>query len=384
MARRRAHKPLNVFLNGRLAGLPRRESSGAIDFQYAREWLDWGNTFPVPLSLPLREDRYIGARVINMFDNLLPDSDPVRRWVAETAGADGTGAYSLLSAPGHDCAGAPRFLPDGVEPGAVGDTAGRPVSDDEVSELIRNLATSPLGAGDDEDFRISIAGTQEKTALLRHQGQWFKPAGTTATTHLLKPRIGQLPNGVDLSNSVENEYLCLKLMEGLDVPAAKAVIADFDDRRTLIVERFDRRWTRDARLAWTEATNALGCPGGMARVAPVVRELSWPQEAMHQGPNSRRSRATGISGPTEIRATSGWSGLTTTFVSRPAVTTEGTKRRADLRSSIQVRPNARAIDVSRGLSQSGSKAGSKISRETSPGTRASTNRAALGGVLRLA
>jgi serine/threonine-protein kinase HipA len=248
MARRRAHKPLNVFLNGRLVGLLRRESSGAIDFQYAREWLDWENTFPVSLSLPLREDRYIGAPVINVFDNLLPDSDPIRRRVAERVGADGTDAYSLLSALGHDCVGALQFLPDGVEPGAVGDTAGRPVSDDEVSELIRNLATSPLGVGEDEDFRISIAGAQEKTALLRHDGQWFKPTGTTATTHILKPQIGQLPNGVDLSNSVENEYFCLKLMEGLGVPAAKAEIADFGGRRTLIVERFDRRWTRDARL----------------------------------------------------------------------------------------------------------------------------------------
>jgi serine/threonine-protein kinase HipA len=248
MARRRAHKPLNVFLNGRLVGLLRRESTGAIDFHYAREWLDWENTFPVSLSLPLREDRYIGAPVINVFDNLLPDSDPIRRRVAERVGADGTDAYSMLSALGRDCVGALQFLPDGMDPGAVGDTAGRPVSDDEVSELIRNLATAPLGVGDDEDFRISIAGAQEKTALLRRDGQWFKPTGTTATTHILKPQIGQLPNGVDLSNSVENEYLCLELMRGMGVPAANVEIADFGGRRTLIVERFDRRWTRDARL----------------------------------------------------------------------------------------------------------------------------------------
>jgi serine/threonine-protein kinase HipA len=248
MARRRAYKPLNVFLNGRLVGQLRRESTGAIDFQYAREWLDWENTFPVSLSLPLREDRYIGAPVINVFDNLLPDSDPIRRRIAERVGADGTDAYSMLSALGHDCVGALQFLPEDVDPGAVGDTVGRPVSDDEVSELIRNLATAPLGVGGDEDFRISIAGAQEKTALLRRDGKWFKPTGTTATTHILKPQIGQLPNGVDLSNSVENEYLCLNLMERLGVPAANAEIADFGGRRTLIVERFDRRWTKDARL----------------------------------------------------------------------------------------------------------------------------------------
>ena len=73
-----------------------------------------------------------------------------------------------------------------------------------------------------QDFRISIAGAQEKTALLRKDGGWFKPIGTTATTHILKPQIGQLPNGIDLSNSVENEYLCLKLLAAFGVAAAQA------------------------------------------------------------------------------------------------------------------------------------------------------------------
>ncbi len=248
MARRRAHVPLNVFLNSRHVGVLRREATGAIDFQYGRDWLDWGGTFPVSLSLPLREDRYIGTPVINVFDNLLPDGDPIRKRVAERVGADGTDAFSLLTALGQDCVGALQFLPDGTDPGIAGATEGKPVSDDDVADIIRNLAAAPLGMGEDEDFRISIAGAQEKTALLRKNGQWFKPVGTTATTHILKPQIGQLPNGIDLSNSVENEYLCLKLLEAFGVPAANVEIADFGERRTLIVERFDRLWTKDDRL----------------------------------------------------------------------------------------------------------------------------------------
>lgn len=248
MARKRTYVPLNVFLNGRLVGVLRRESTGAIDFKYVREWLNWDNTFPVSLSLPLREDRYIGAPVINVFDNLLPDSDAIRKRVAERVGADGIDAYSLLAALGHDCVGALQFLPDGVDPGSPGAIDGTPVSDNDVATIINNLASAPLGMGEDEDFRISIAGAQEKTALLRVDGHWLKPSGTAATTHILKPQIGQLPNGVDLSNSVENEYLCLKLLAALGVPTANAEIADFGGRRTLVVERFDRRWTKDGRL----------------------------------------------------------------------------------------------------------------------------------------
>lgn len=248
MARRRTHVPLNVFLNGRHVGVLRRESTGAIDFQYAGVWLGWDNAFPVSLSLPLREDRYIGAPVINVFDNLLPDSDAIRKRVAERVGAGGTDAYSLLTALGHDCVGALQFLPDGIDPGKAGTTEGKPVTDEEIASIVNNLAAAPLGMDQDEDFRISIAGAQEKTALLRKNGRWFKPAGTTATTHILKPQIGQLPNGIDLSHSVENEYFCLKLLAALGIPTANTEIADFGNKRTLIVERFDRLWTKDNRL----------------------------------------------------------------------------------------------------------------------------------------
>ena len=248
MARRRTHAPLCVFLNSRRVGALRRESTGAIDFQYAGEWLDWENTFPVSLSLPLREERYIGAPVINVFDNLLPDSDAIRKRVAERVGAGGTDAYSLLTALGHDCVGALQFLPEGVDPGRAGTVDGNPVTSDHIAAIVNNLAAAPLGMSEDEDFRISIAGAQEKTALLRKDGEWFKPAGSNATTHILKPQIGRLPNGIDLSHSVENEYLCLRLLAALGVPTAQTEIADFGNRRTLIVERFDRRWTRDGRL----------------------------------------------------------------------------------------------------------------------------------------
>ncbi len=248
MVRKRAHVPLNVFMNSRPVGVLRREATGAIEFRYGRDWLDWAAAFPVSISLPLREDRYVGTPVVNVFDNLLPDSDPIRKRIAERVGANGTDAFSLLTALGQDCVGALQFLPDGADPGTAGRIDGRPVGDDEVAEIVNNLAAAPLGMGADEGFRISIAGAQEKTALLRKDGRWFKPTGTTATTHILKPQIGRLPNGIDLSDSVENEYLCLKLLDAFGVPTATVEIADFAGRRTLVVERFDRLWTQDGRL----------------------------------------------------------------------------------------------------------------------------------------
>jgi len=141
-----------------------------------------------------------------------------------------------------------QFLPPEAQPTPAGAIDAVPVSGREIGIILDNLATAPLGITEDESFRISIAGAQEKTALLRWNGRWCKPRGTTPTTHIFKPSIGKLPNGVDLTSSVENEYLCLKLLNALGLAAAKAEMHTFGDRRVLIVERFDRLWTADQRL----------------------------------------------------------------------------------------------------------------------------------------
>lgn len=249
MARPRTRIPLNVYLNARLVGRLRRPASGAIDFQYDPGWLSWEHALPVSLSLPLREDRYTGDPVIAVFDNLLPDNEPIRRRMAERVHADGYDAYSLLAKIGRDCVGALQFLPDDVEPGPAGIVEGRPASEEYIAAKIGDLAATPLGVDEDEEFRLSIAGAQEKTAFLFWKDQWHVPHGTTPTTHIMKPQIGIiLPSGIDLSQSVENEYLCLKLTAAFGLPSAHVAMADFKGSRVLVVERFDRLWTKNNRL----------------------------------------------------------------------------------------------------------------------------------------
>ena len=249
MGRRRHYAPLRVYLNNRLVGHLNKEPSGAIYFGYDETWLSWDQAFPVSLSLPLREDAYRGEPVAAVFENLLPDSDALRRRVAEKVGARGTDAYSLLEAIGHDCVGALQFIAGDIEPDIDSTKIeGEPVDDAAIEKILCNLAQAPLGLARDDEFRISVAGAQEKTALLHHDGQWLKPHGTTPTTHLFKTQIGQLPNGIDLSNSVENEYYCLKLFEAFGLPANKAEIQTFGETKALVIERFDRRWTRNGRL----------------------------------------------------------------------------------------------------------------------------------------
>ena len=248
MGRKRSYTPLNVFLNSRLVGQLLREPSGGVSFAYARDWLEWEHRMPVSLSLPLQENRYIGAPVMAVFDNLLPDSDLIRRKVAERVGAEGVDAFSLLSQIGRDCIGALQFLPDGQEPQPMSKLTGEGVNEAQIGAILSDLDLAPLGIRRENDFRISVAGAQEKTALLRKDGQWIEPTGTTPTTHIIKPQIGRLPNGMDLSDSVENEYLCLMLMEAFGLRVANVEMAQFGEKKALVVERFDRRWTSDGRL----------------------------------------------------------------------------------------------------------------------------------------
>ena len=249
MPRHRQHAPLRVYLNNRLVGHLLKEPGGAVSFRYDESWLGWENAIPVSLSLPLREDAYRGTPVVAVFENLLPDSEPLRRRVAQRVGAEGSDAYSLLATIGRDCVGALQFIA-GDDDVIVATSAieGEPVDDAGIEKLLRNLAQAPLGLSREDDFRISVAGAQEKTALLWDGKRWLKPRGTTPTTHILKPQIGQLPNGIDLSNSVENEFYCLKLLAAFGLPVNAAAIETFGRTNALVIERFDRRRTRDGRL----------------------------------------------------------------------------------------------------------------------------------------
>lgn len=256
MARR-----LTALLNGRLVGDIEMARSGAITFRYAPEWLAWEHSLPISLSLPLQEQAHQGAPVIAYLENLLPDNPAIRERVATKVGAGGTDAYNMLEKIGRDCVGALQFV-NADNPPATKELDGEHVSDAQIAAMLRNLATAPLGIEED-DFRISLAGAQEKTALLCKDGEWIRPHGMTPTTHILKTQLGILPSGINLSDSVENEFLCMTFCREMGMDTAEVEIIDFEDIRTLSVTRFDRKWTRDGRLLrlpQEDFCQALGVP----------------------------------------------------------------------------------------------------------------------------
>jgi serine/threonine-protein kinase HipA len=116
---------------------------------------------------------------------------------------------------------------------------------------------------DDDDFRISIAGAQEKTALLKMGQQWTKPIGSTPTSHIMKLPMGKLPQvGIDLSDSCENEFICLELARAFGFNVANSEVLYFGEQKVLSVERFDRRYASDGswlmRLPQEDFCQAMG------------------------------------------------------------------------------------------------------------------------------
>jgi serine/threonine-protein kinase HipA len=207
---------------------------------------------------------YKGGVVEGYFENLLPDSVGIRRRIGQHVGAQSDKAFDLLEKIGRDCVGALQLTTERDPPPDVRAINASPISDHEIELLLLKTSGSPtLGAPEiDDDFRLSLAGAQEKTALLFQDGSWFRPQGATPSTHILKLPLGQLPGGIDLRTSVENEWLCAQVLSAYGVPTATCSMAQFGSQKALVVERFDRRLANDKtwiiRLPQEDFCQAMG------------------------------------------------------------------------------------------------------------------------------
>jgi len=233
-------------------------------FRYAESWLKSARVRSLSLSLPITPSLEIRGEVVaNFFDNLLPDNDRIRERISRRFGTRGIDAYSLLEAIGRDCVGAVQLLPEGAVPEGWDRVEYERVSEDKIAEILREIPTVGADDGDDDEFfRISLAGAQEKTALLKNADGWCRPIGATPTTHILKLPLGIVGGTrlVELKNSVQNEWLCAQLV----LPIAATAMEQFGDQLVLVVERFDREWMDGgrwiARLPQEDFCQALGYP----------------------------------------------------------------------------------------------------------------------------
>ncbi len=267
MERRSPTRTLGLWMNGAYVGSWSLGPNAPDTLQYDPDWTRSEQGRPLSLSLPFMPGNlpHRGPQVRAWFENLLPDSKDIRARMARRYRAGSADAFDLLSEAGRDCAGALQILPMGAASAGLAPLEADPLTETKVAAVLRATTTSQvLGlGGEDADLRISIAGAQEKTALLKLDGRWYLPHGATPTTHILKLPLGLIGGmKLDMRDSVENEWLCAQILAAYGLPVATCEPLCFEDLKVLAVERFDRAW-------WT-------APQGDRRL------LRLPQEDMCQ------------------------------------------------------------------------------------------------------
>lgn len=293
--RSKNRQSLNLWMNGQLSGTWHVRKNKQQQFQYADSWLNSKQGRMLSLSMPFQPGNapFQGDVVENFFDNLLPNSAEIRRRIQQSFGTNGTTPFDLLTEIGRDCVGAIQLLPEDDEPVGWDRIEARPLTDLEVEKHLSAAVVTLLPGERREEFRISIAGAQEKTALLWHNNQWHVPVGVTPTTHIMKLPLGLVGNmKADMSTSVENEWLCSKIMAAYDINIAHCDMAQFGDTKTLVVERFDRKLSTTGdywlRLPQEDMCQALGKPPelkyesdggpGMADILGLLRGSSMADQ----------------------------------------------------------------------------------------------------------
>ncbi|HCG6986709.1 TPA: type II toxin-antitoxin system HipA family toxin [Vibrio parahaemolyticus] len=240
---------LTAYMNNELVGTLAQYPDNRLSFKYDSSWLNNDNARPLSLSLRIQKNTISSEAVFNYFDNLLPDSPDTRSRLSARFKTSTTQPFDLLTAVGRDVVGALTLLP----PDTKNDKPGLEyeILDEKTLELILSALQAGIPHGmieESNDFRIAIAGAQAKTALLKVDSHWCLPSGNTPTTHIIKLPMGILQQPhctLDLTDSVENEYLCIELARelGFDVPNIE--IIQTLNFKALAVERFDRKWTNE-------------------------------------------------------------------------------------------------------------------------------------------
>lgn len=236
------------ILAGRLVDEP-----GGLTFAYEPEWLNAGRP-PLSQSLPL-DGPFDSAAVAAFFGGLLPEGTP-RELLARRLGLSSGNDFGLLDAVGGDTAGAISLQPPGHVPSPLADDVVW-LDDDTLVTLIDELPTRPMHAEEDGEYRLSLAGAQDKLpVVVGEDGRIGITKGHAPSTHILKTPIQRF------DDTVANEAFCLGLGTALGIDAVTATPHRVKGREFLLVERYDRRRQDGAirRLHQEDFCQALAVP----------------------------------------------------------------------------------------------------------------------------
>jgi serine/threonine-protein kinase HipA len=201
-----------------------------LTFQYEARVVEDQSIPALSLSLPKQYERFPDSRAGRFFRNLLPEQ-AYRRLIAAGVGTAPENSLALLGAIGGECPGAVSIWPEGKAPPA--EAQYERLETPQLRRLFSRADSHRLAEAVTRG-RLSLAGTQEKIALLRDAvGDWLLPLNGAVTSHILKEAAPAFPN------LLENELFCMALAQeaGLLVPDTGLASSEV---RVFCAERFDR------------------------------------------------------------------------------------------------------------------------------------------------
>jgi serine/threonine-protein kinase HipA len=167
-------RTLSVWWDGVVVGSLQVNQHGQMRFTYASGWLADASRPAISFSLPKQEQPFTQRQCRPFFSGLLPE-EAQRDVIAGALGISRGNDFAFLEALGGDVAGALSLWPEGEVPPAPDPTdTPRPLSDDELVDVLDTLPKRPLLAGR-EGMRLSLAGAQFQAA--RRAGR--RPRGPT-------------------------------------------------------------------------------------------------------------------------------------------------------------------------------------------------------------
>jgi serine/threonine-protein kinase HipA len=201
-----------------------------VRFTYAQAALENDGLPALSVSLPKRAEPYPDSSAGPFFRNLLPEQ-AFRRLIATAVGTAPENSIALLGAIGGECPGAVSIWPEDSGPPA--NPQYEPLVREKLLALFSRTNRQPL-ANALTRGRLSLAGAQEKIALLRDEnGHWQLPLNGAVTSHILKQAPTEFPH------LLENELYCMALASACGIEVADSGLAA-SDIRVFCTERFDR------------------------------------------------------------------------------------------------------------------------------------------------
>jgi len=229
---------LVVYYREKVVGSLEFDREERLSFQYDKSWLASKDRFPLSLALVLDDKIYGHIETKSFFENLLPEGE-IKDLIEQHGKSSIKSEFGFLQEFGGDCAGAFKILPEKVNfPKTT--KPRKELKLDVIYKYLNEKKSLTDVILNKEGGKFSLAGAQDKFAVIFEENKIYLPLDGSPTTHIIKPHVRYFNSTHD---TPYNEYLCMKLAAavGLNAPAVDIIEGEYP---LFIVERFDRIQTK--------------------------------------------------------------------------------------------------------------------------------------------